>query len=593
MAGLEHAPSIRNLPSGEMENIKKMFESEEGKSKPNKPRDASPVVSMRHKTNSPRPVPRKVLPVHSAPVKLKHTFEPPPGDSTSNIKTEQQLMTPSAENTDIVNKAHVTPSILKRISALQDPDSNKDDHDNSSKLTKPARPKWMKNVEEATESTADEKPVASSRVGKREIKSCIGELSSVTNTAHPVFKSKTDECLYKPEKVDKCVSAVKSELDVSSEKPENSNLKQFSGIQTDTSGDKQDDSKNSKQRNSGGIEVIKIEKVIEGLNEGQNKKNPTKSSLAPPRPAQLPRPRPRSVRQNSIGCASEYEYTPIWVEPNKQFTFKNTQSTEVVSKPKTFRFQDKASSVVSSTSVPSGAPRKGTQASSSARPGAPPPPPPPRKPPRTGAHDIYIETKLHKSKEVEIMDNVLYVPLETDNQDETYKSVKSRVSSLLESQLHSKDDSVIHRHTKLHQPPVPKRPISIATDCMNISQALSCARVKPDLPRPIHHEYEEIEEKEDRPAKGNAVRAAVDMLTQRPLQRFPLRKSFSSDNLCFVNTSDVPVYIDPALSKGFDKFRGDRYEAYVDDEGYAIPHAFVKKHAGEKLCLDESLVSLF
>ncbi|XP_041367823.1 uncharacterized protein LOC121382310 isoform X2 [Gigantopelta aegis] len=621
MSGLAHAPSIRNLPTGKMENIKKMFESEGGNNKQDRPRDTSPAVSMRNKMSSPRPTPRKVLPVQSMPIDLKSTSDPPPGFGISNIKREQQLKHHSygAKSTDIVTQAHVSPSVLKRISALQDPDSNKDE--DSVKLTKPAKPKWMKNIEDVDGTTSDVKPVASNRAGKREVVSCYSKMSSAGNTSPEytsklVSKSKTDGCIYKPGKVDQCVPTIKvtdedlksqtkavakAAADVGCEKLKNNSSddeKRHSETWVGAIGDRQSGGKNADKTISGGTGISQTKKVSERINEGQgqgqNKRNPTKISLAPPpRPAQPPRARPRSVRQNSIGCASEYEYSPIWVEHNKQFTFKNTHSTEVGSSSKTSHVSDKSLGAASSPpSVPSGAPRKAVDTSAHARPVGPPPPPPPRKPPRTGAHDIYIETKLRKSKEVELIDNILYVPCETDVRDGANRSVRSRISSLLESQLQTKDDSVIHRHPKPFQPNMSKRPISIATDCMNVSQPINSTRVKPDLPRRIRHEYEEIKEIDDRPVKGNVVRAAVDELTHRPLQRFPLRKSFSSDNLCFVNTlDDVPVYIDSALSIGFDKFQDDRYEAYVDEEGYAVPHAFVKRHPGEKRCLDKSLSS--
>ncbi|XP_067655163.1 DENN domain-containing protein 2A-like isoform X2 [Haliotis asinina] len=181
-------------------------------------------------------------------------------------------------------------------------------------------------------------------------------------------------------------------------------------------------------------------------------------------------------------------------------------------------------------------------------------------------------------------------------EEDTYKSIKDRIS-LLQRPLSQEDP--VRRNPPSRPPPPKQRPFSIANDHM-INTSTNPRRGRPPAPKkpPIDMEdnlaYEcdfTVIHKNDLPPvpeSKNMVLSMVDELTQRPVQRFPLRKSFSSDDLYNAGLmKGDPIYMDPTETLGF---RDDIYEPLMDEEGYAVPNKFVKRGLVKKTSLDPDMI---
>ena len=274
---------------------------------------------------------------------------------------------------------------------------------------------------------------------------------------------------------------------------------------------------------------------------------------------------------------------------------------------------------------------------------------PPPKPPRTHAHDNYLMTKISKESDVrdhqqatrkKSLNAMEGQSGETadPSEDTEYISVKDRLAKLRQLQttepqpqvpasnssppLSSREprdqESVTLRQRPPSRPPPPKhRPSSgdssgsfsssprvsarPLTQCPEVKHSHSGPIIIPVFPRrqqqqqqqQLHVQHPRIAyQRQSSATHDSRRRKPTDDLPQepdggglRPLGRFPLRKSFSSECLhssrgSSLNLSTSGTWGDSSADTG-DNFSvmsrsAQNYEAVIDPDGYAVPNEFVR-----------------
>ncbi|GFO01090.1 DENN domain-containing protein 2a-like isoform x2 [Plakobranchus ocellatus] len=257
---------------------------------------------------------------------------------------------------------------------------------------------------------------------------------------------------------------------------------------------------------------------------------------------------------------------------------------------------------------------------------------PPPKPPRTHAHDSYIMTKL--SKEVEAKEQSTPqkavqsaepndpIPDKPSSEEAEYFSVKDRVAKMMqlqssETQTSSpvsksspptpKDHEVNIRQKPPSRPPPPKhRPNSIENNTSLNSHApprpqTNCPESKtrsggpiiiPVFPRRQHQAFQRqssatYDVRSRKPTDELPKHPDDDYYSSRPLQRFPLRKSRSSE--CIHSSRGSSINLSSAGTFGDSSGMGDSmsrsaydYEAVIDSDGYAVPNEFMRLPSNRK-----------
>uniref|UniRef100_A0A2C9KTX5 UDENN domain-containing protein n=1 Tax=Biomphalaria glabrata TaxID=6526 RepID=A0A2C9KTX5_BIOGL len=219
----------------------------------------------------------------------------------------------------------------------------------------------------------------------------------------------------------------------------------------------------------------------------------------------------------------------------------------------------------------------------------------PPKPPRTHAHDDYLKVKIAQSenKPYPESQDTKAVKLEVSS---GALSVKDRVSKICQQTnsplpTSSKDHAVLMRQQPPSRPPPPRlRPNSGGTPTKENPFQLK--------PRPVTHFTAPQDEGPvvipSSPVspfqsatlfsrKASQSRKPSDELPPEPLssKRFPLRKSYSSENLHSSRSSSLNTEDDDGSQKTQSTYETD-YEAVLDPDGYAIPHEFMKIHVHRK-----------
>ncbi|XP_046337062.2 DENN domain-containing protein 2A-like isoform X2 [Haliotis rufescens] len=597
---MEHntqSSSVRNLPPGKMNNLKKMFETGETKEELEKSQETEGSDDL---AKHPKPAPRQkptlttkpaitsakpAFPKGQKPLSVEKNYADPKTfsqlKSNGNKKTEVEgkanlaKLKVSSESTPAtpayaVPKKKLSPTVSRRISALQQGVGS--DKENE-KVKPPVPPSPVKVGCKPSLNQGDRKsdPAVS------------GTLTRNRNKSREQIEQEKLRRKSEPNSPKRIING--SDADDEDSLPVVQRMKRFESPQ----------------------------------------KKPTEGS---PVKTQSPKKSPRHHgvrRQNSIGTARELTHSPLHAGVSP-FNFSRTNPPLPELPP------------------PSNDHTEGV-------------PPPPKKPPRTHAHDDYIKAKVKKSQEVVMVENDLYegstatekkaavkagkdtdktkaqdkqkdkrvhhvtkpVPKDTtkshaakdihkittgnvknkQEEEDTYKSIKDRIS-LLQRPLSQEDP--VQRHPPSRPPPPKQRPFSVASDHMintsNTNALTRRGRPPPPKRPPVdmldNLAYESdftVIHKNDLapvPESRNIVLSMVDELTERPVQRFPLRKSFSSDDLYNAGLmAGDPVYMDPTETLGF---QGDIYEPLMDEEGYAVPNKFVRRGLGKKTSLDPDMM---
>ena len=248
------------------------------------------------------------------------------------------------------------------------------------------------------------------------------------------------------------------------------------------------------------------------------------------------------------------------------------------------------------------------------------PPPPPSKPPRTFAHDDYLQTKCQG------LSTSTQNPPTTSRgrqaEGEKHSSVKERVTLLTDGSgdkeevtLRSGDDkdrdSYSHlgqrqnevkgiRETPPARPPPPRpRPISEGSALRNrhdVSPGRGRDGSDSDNEGPIVVSLKHGRITGRQVSVSGPHRNPGDQLPDTPekadsLQRFPLRKSFSSECLytgSMSSLSGLGVEEDPVNGSMMRSYHANNsgeplYEALIDSEGYAVPHKFLRIQVAQEM----------
>ncbi|XP_035829118.1 DENN domain-containing protein 2B isoform X2 [Aplysia californica] len=256
------------------------------------------------------------------------------------------------------------------------------------------------------------------------------------------------------------------------------------------------------------------------------------------------------------------------------------------------------------------------------------PAPPPPKPPRTHAHDSYLKVKLSQNLDTssssdsgkEQLSNVKKVQVVepdskvSDTSEEVeYLSVKDRISKMQQqkaespplsssppvSSSSSKDQTVVlrHQHPPSRPPPPRRRPNSggappplppahhlKSRPVTQFSPAHGDGPIViPVSPRRFQPQTRQMASRQlsHTPGFQYQQRQPNDKLPpapdgERPLQRFPLRKSFSSE--CIHSSQGSSLNLDETedMTTMMQSTYESQYEAVIDAEGYAVPNEFMK-----------------
>ncbi|ESO95420.1 hypothetical protein LOTGIDRAFT_160559 [Lottia gigantea] len=313
----------------------------------------------------------------------------------------------------------------------------------------------------------------------------------------------------------------------------------------------------------------------------ESKKNP------PERPA-LPKFKPGHIRQRSAGSVVEYSKINKSKESTANQESVNTDST----------------------------------------------PEPPKKPPRTHAHDEYLKVKLkqnkvqyddscqeketsHKTEQPTSVKSPVYETIDKDDsiEEEIYGvqvipiSIKDRISQLHQRPLSCQDDTLTRKHPPARPPPPRLRPHSEFNKSPAAQSATHASlffpKTAPEIPdtspplevyepAPAFKKYGTMPRRprKNRPSSSgeNDKGDSPSPKAKSGSKKFPMRKSLSSECLYMGNGVCERFYHDPAEFVG----PAETFEAYVDNEGYAVPNKFIKRKVREKASWDpESVVGRF
>ncbi|RUS72247.1 hypothetical protein EGW08_019988 [Elysia chlorotica] len=275
---------------------------------------------------------------------------------------------------------------------------------------------------------------------------------------------------------------------------------------------------------------------------------------------------------------------------------------------------------------------------------------PPPKPPRTHAHDHYLISKISKEPEtqdqqapkkpVTILETGVDAP--GTSEETEYFSVKDRLAKLMQLQTpeassssppsssspSSRETDVVFRQKPPSRPPPPKHrrssgdsggtpssraspPARPLTHCPETEHSHGGPIIIPVFPRGQQPQQQKQQlqpgqrqspgyqyQRQNSATHDNRRRQPTDDLPQepdglRPLQRFPLRKSFSSECVhssrgSSLNLSTAGTWGDSSAGMGDNYSDMSRsahaYEAVIDPDGYAVPNEFLrvphqKKHS--------------
>ena len=272
---------------------------------------------------------------------------------------------------------------------------------------------------------------------------------------------------------------------------------------------------------------------------------------------------------------------------------------------------------------------------------------PPPKPPRTHAHDTYLISKV--TKEPESRDQqTSKKTVEAPSDEAEQLSVKDRLAKLMQLQtpeasgsgsgsnsstLSSKEQDIAMRQKPPSRPPPPKHrpnsgesnassspgatPARPLTHCPDTEHSHGGPIIIPVFPRGhLQKQQQQLQQHQLHPhmayhrqnsaTHDSRRRNPTDDLPQepnglRPLQRFPLRKSFSSECVhssrgSSLNLSTAATWGDSSAGTGDncpDMSRSAHaYEAVIDPDGYAVPNEFLLLPKQRKsLQADDQMVS--
>ncbi|XP_025086035.1 DENN domain-containing protein 2A-like isoform X3 [Pomacea canaliculata] len=234
------------------------------------------------------------------------------------------------------------------------------------------------------------------------------------------------------------------------------------------------------------------------------------------------------------------------------------------------------------------------------------PPPPPSKPPRTFVHDKYLKVKGPAPPDASTGQEKKKVNIHSDNVSEPYnKTGKERISicadenqeksltsdqytHLNKSNKEGSSETVgIREHPPARPPPPRPRPLSEFPASRHLLKALGDSDSESEGPVVISLKQGK---KLSRHKSITGRRDPSDQLPEPPdgmdsIQRFPLRKSFSSECLNKGSLSSLSdgvgedlVLKDSMMRSYHAKEVSDAplYEAVIDPEGYAVPHQFLR-----------------
>ncbi|KAH9495178.1 hypothetical protein Btru_018567 [Bulinus truncatus] len=216
----------------------------------------------------------------------------------------------------------------------------------------------------------------------------------------------------------------------------------------------------------------------------------------------------------------------------------------------------------------------------------------PPKPPRTHAHDDYLKIKNAQSESKPKSDALVKKASGADGgrdiADAEYLSVKDRITKIRQQTSSpplssNKDQGVLMRQPPPSRPPPPRlRPSSGGTPTKEMSW--------PAKPRPVthapatHQEGPVIIPLSPNSQKNSATlfnskagrsQDSSDKSESGSGKRFPLRKSYSSECLHSSRGSSLNAEDDSGMQMTHSTYVTD-YEAVLDPDGYAIPHEFMK-----------------
>ncbi|XP_045177331.2 uncharacterized protein LOC123537576 isoform X4 [Mercenaria mercenaria] len=205
--------------------------------------------------------------------------------------------------------------------------------------------------------------------------------------------------------------------------------------------------------------------------------------------------------------------------------------------------------------------------------------PPPVKPKRTGAHDDYIKVKL----ENEAAESKIKLQETQNDNGDNVPVTQTKDKSVDFSQRELPKIPVLNKKKKPTRPPPPRskpRPFSIATESMDFrssegSDSDEMSKSKNDSDKDDNPFYEMI------PAQVFQNRDKNEPLKHWDLPRAshpePIRRSLSAE--CIPKAVDDQgnvVYMDPdqlGINNG-----KNGYDIYVDTEGYAVPHRLIRRN---------------
>lgn len=242
------------------------------------------------------------------------------------------------------------------------------------------------------------------------------------------------------------------------------------------------------------------------------------------------------------------------------------------------------------------------------------PPPPPSKPPRTFAHDDYLHIKIQGQPPDSQSAQTVTKGGQAEGVGYSISTVKERISLLIDGRgdkgevtlgSGNKDkDAYSHlgqrekevkgvRETPPSRPPPPRpRPISEGSTLSKdhaVSPGQSRDGSDSESEGPIVISLKHGRRINRQASVSGPHRNPGDRLPDTPdkadsLQRFPLRKSFSSECLYTGSLSSLPTLgseEDPVQGSMMRSYHANNsgeplYEALIDSEGYAVPHEFLR-----------------
>ncbi|XP_060565637.1 uncharacterized protein LOC132724716 isoform X2 [Ruditapes philippinarum] len=204
-------------------------------------------------------------------------------------------------------------------------------------------------------------------------------------------------------------------------------------------------------------------------------------------------------------------------------------------------------------------------------------PPPPVKPKRTGAHDDYMKVKL----ENQASEGRIKIE-ETQNENCDNASVTQTKNVKVDfSKRELPEVPVLNKKKKPTRPPPPRskpRPFSIATDSVDFR---SSEGSDSDEMSDHNNDKDDNPFYEMIPAQAFLNKHKNEQLKHWDLPRIshpePIRRSLSAE--CIQKAVDEKgnvIYVDPdQLGIGSNK---KEYDIYVDTEGYAVPHRLIRRN---------------